>query len=70
MLNKYRLEHNLTLKEMAKLLDLSISSYYSYEKGRRQMPYKILRNFLLLRNEGKDIELANIIDEFAKDYEH
>lgn len=58
---KYRLENNLTQKEMAKKLNININTYTNYENGRRGMPYNLLADFLLLRGYAEDIKLAKIL---------
>ena len=66
MLERYKTKNNYSTEEMAKLLNLKKATYYSYEKGIRQMPYIVLRDFLALRNENYDAELVKILDELME----
>lgn len=65
-LKKYRYEHDLMQEEMAKLLNVSHSSYSLYENKKREMPYKILIKFLELRNNEQDNVVISILKEFLK----
>ena len=63
MLSDYRKQNNLTLEEMAKLLNLKVTTYCSYEYKKRPIPYDVLIRFLELRNDINDKELANLIKQ-------
>ena len=65
-LKKYRYEKDLSQLEMAKLLDISDSSYSLYENNRREMPYKTLIKFLKLSNENQDNALLSVLNEFLR----
>ena len=66
MLKKYRKQNNLTQQEMANLLNISLRAYRNYEYGCRKMPYKLLSEFLYIRNIGNDRELSEILKEYMK----
>lgn len=66
MLKEYRLNHNLKQEEMAKLLNVSNTSYSLYENRKRNMNYDILIKFLTIRNEKNDKELIELLNEVKK----
>lgn len=63
MFKKFRLEKSLSQEEMAKKLGISTNAYRNYESGKRLMPADILKEFLILRGNSKDMELASILEE-------
>lgn len=60
---KFRIENELSQKEMAKKLNISINAYRNYELGIRTMPSEILIKFLELRNCGDDYKLVEVLKE-------
>lgn len=66
MLKEYRLNHNLTQEEMAKLLNVSVASYCLYENHKREMSFGTLTKFLELRNDEYDKVLIEVIQNFKK----
>ena len=44
-MKKIRIENEIPQKEMAKLLNLSVSTYSNYENGHREPPEHIIRKF-------------------------
>ena len=64
MLEKYRLENRYTLREMAKMLKLTMPTYNCYEKKTRKVPLEVIIRFLEIRNEEKDKEIIKILKEF------
>lgn len=64
MLEKYRLENRYTLREMAKMLKLTMPTYNCYEKKTRKVPLEVIIRFLEIRNEENDDKAINILKEF------
>lgn len=69
-LKEYRLKNNLTQAQMAEVLGITLRAYRNYEKGLRQIPYKILSKFLYIRNDKKDREISKILEEYIKEGEY
>lgn len=63
---EYRISHNLTQQQMAKLLCISVSAYNLYENNKREMPIEKIVRFLKLRNEQYDKETIEILEKFKK----
>lgn len=66
---EYRINNELTQKEMADKLNISLNAYRNYELGKRLMPYNTLAIFLKMRNVGKDMELSKILIELENNNE-
>lgn len=58
---KYRKKLNLTQKEMAEKLYLSINTYRSYEKGTRQAPVDVCIKILELSGEEADYKIIQCL---------
>lgn len=65
-LKKYRYEHDISQKELAKILGISVSSYSLYENNKREMTFKTLIKFLETRNEKQDKAFISILKEFLR----
>ena len=63
ILKKYRIKERYKQKDMADKLNINLNTYRNYELGKRTMPYKLLADFLILRNDEYDTELAKILRE-------
>ena len=66
MLKEYRETHNMTQQQMAKLLDVSNSSYSLYENNKREMTIETMIKFLRLRNDLYDEKVIEILKDFKK----
>ena len=66
-LKEFRKKRRYTQQEMADLLGITLRAYRNYEYGSRQMPYKVLAEFLYIRNDGNDRELSKILKEYIKE---
>lgn len=66
MLIEYRQEHNLTQKELAKMLGVSVCSYNLYENHKREMTLDTIIKFLKIRDEKYDKEAIEILEKFKK----
>ncbi len=65
-LKRYRYKHDISQKELAKMLNVSDSSYSLYENNKREMPYKTLIKFLEIRDESQDKAFISILKEFLR----
>lgn len=63
MLKRYRVNADLTQKEMAEKLGVSYPAYRNYELGKQKMSNKVLIKFLKLRALPQDLELVKILEE-------
>lgn len=63
ILKEYRLKERYKQKDMAEKLNINLNTYRNYELGKRTMPYNVLADFLILRNDEYDIELAKLLRE-------
>lgn len=63
ILKKYRLETNISQKNMATKLNCSLPAYRNYENGKRVIPYNVLINFFKLRAYPEDLKLAKILED-------
>lgn len=63
ILKEYRLKERYKQKDMAEKLNINLNTYRNYELGKRTMPYNVLADFLILRNEEYDIKLAKILKD-------
>lgn len=63
ILKEYRLKERYKQKDMAEKLNINLNTYRNYELGKRTMPYNVLADFLILRNEEDDIKLAKILKD-------
>ena len=66
MLIEYRQSHNLTQREMAKLLGVSIPAYNLYENHKREMTFDTLIKFLKVRDDTYDEKLIEVLQAFKK----
>lgn len=63
ILKEYRIRERYKQKDMADKLNINLNTYRNYELGKRTMPYNVLADFLILRNDEYDIELAKLLRE-------
>lgn len=61
MLKEYRLNHNLTLKNMAKLLDMDFTNYSRLERHERKMKIETLIKFLEIRQDKNDNIVISVL---------
>lgn len=61
-IRKYRIDHNITLKEMADKIGISSAFLSAIETGRKSFPdsleNKILENFTFSQNEKEDLQAS------------
>lgn len=63
---RYRINNELSQKEMAEKLNVSLNAYRNYENGKRVITHEALIKFLNLRGYDKDLELAEVLQECLK----